>query len=646
MDKGFRASMKAPYMFLTSTAFTKAPIPAFAIGNSGTALSMNDAFMLLTGYQSDESHTLTPQDIFPPETASIIQELAGSIDNTIAVKEIDILDSRGKPVSIQAKIIMDADEKGEPYFIFYIISYSGKEDFSGSHSGNNDVRDSVICSFDAKGTLRSWPRGFEMFFGLQSADAVGSKIWDVLTASLANREVVGDRRKRIASFFEKGTIDILPQFLSDYYKNSKHIRFLSSTVFSLGKRNGGGEIFGLHMEDITERKIAEESLRRSEKMYRSLVENLDLGISFVGEDGTILFSNTALRRMKRKPSADKYEKYCFITSDYVTSPCDKCPGRKAMISGGSVEEETRGIDANNEPAYFRVKAFPVSDDEGVNSGYIELVENITERKKQEEERRGLIKQLQQQTDELSQLNSQLVQSEKELLRANNTKDKFFSIIAHDLRSPFSAFLGFAEILALELDTMSKEDAQEIVEKNHLLAREVFALIENLLDWARIQLKGIRINPVTLDVADEIHKVSRLSKPGLIAKNIDLVLDLQPDISVFIDKNMFHTIIRNILSNALKFTPSGGIIKCRAYVQNGKAICEISDTGLGMDSKTIEKILNNKEHFSTRGTDNEKGTGLGLLLVKEFIELNKGTLSISSKEGEGTTFTLAFSVLRL
>lgn len=263
--------------------------------------------------------------------------------------------------------------------------------------------------------------------------------------------------------------------------------------------------------------------------------------------------------------------------------------------------------------------------------------DITKRKTAEEALIEKQYQLEQKTEELAELNKKLHQSEQKLLELNANKDKFFSIISHDLKSPFSSLIGFSEMLAKEFDKMDRNDIKVSVENMYRSASGIYNLLENLLQWSRIQTDRIEFSPVSFKFNDLILQVIDIFKSNARNKNISIINRVKKTISVYADKNMIDTILRNLLSNAIKFTPQNGRIIFSANIKKDNVIFSISNTGAAMDIDTKLKLFRIDEVITREGTDKEKGTGLGLILCKEFVEKNGGKIWVDSKTVKGSKF---------
>ena len=227
---------------------------------------------------------------------------------------------------------------------------------------------------------------------------------------------------------------------------------------------------------------------------------------------------------------------------------------------------------------------------------------------------------------------------QELYDLNAAKDKFFSIIAHDLRSPFNGILGLTQIMAEELSSLTMEEIQEIAVDLKSSATNLFRLLENLLHWARMQQGLTTIYPEILPLfkttSDSIEMILDSAK----GKGISITYDIHKDLKILADKNSFQTIMRNLVSNAIKFTNKGGSISVSASVANeGLVQISIKDTGIGISPKMVGDLFRIDVKTGRKGTDGESSTGLGLLLCKEFVEKHGGKIWVESEERKGSDF---------
>ena len=239
------------------------------------------------------------------------------------------------------------------------------------------------------------------------------------------------------------------------------------------------------------------------------------------------------------------------------------------------------------------------------------------------------------------LSSQALALEKnneELKNLNSTKNKLFSIISHDLRSPFNAILGFHSLLAKYYDEYSDAERKTMIKQVRSASNKVFELVENLLNWARVQTGSILYYPVKFDVKEEIHRKLNMYQEFATSKGIKLKEELPDNLFAFADLNLQKIILRNLISNALKFTPAGGSILLKASRKNQFIEISVIDSGIGIPKEIIKTLFNLEKTLTRSGVDGERGSGLGLVLCKEFVEKNKGIITVKSHPGKGSTIS--------
>ena len=240
--------------------------------------------------------------------------------------------------------------------------------------------------------------------------------------------------------------------------------------------------------------------------------------------------------------------------------------------------------------------------------------------------------------ELKRAKTQIEEQARNLKQSNDLKDRMFSIIGHDLRSPLSAAkLKMDFIMRGIIDPKDDKFLDETVYDLLKTMDEALNLLQNLLGWAKSESDQIQMIPEKLNLNDLVEQTFRLLKLGSDHKHIVMQNNVPEGLFAFADNNMIKTVLRNILSNAIKFTPVDGVIKINSKLNKENVVIEIEDNGNGIPKEDIKKILNPNEHFSKLGTEKEPGTGLGLILCQNFVRKNGGELKIRSKVGEGSTF---------
>lgn len=251
--------------------------------------------------------------------------------------------------------------------------------------------------------------------------------------------------------------------------------------------------------------------------------------------------------------------------------------------------------------------------------------------------------LENKNNQLKDANDKLSSSEKNLKELNATKDKFFSIIAHDLKNPFQALLGFSETMYVKHNELSDKEIKEYSKIIYESSQNLFNLLGNLLQWSKSQLGNIKLSPENLVLADILDEATSLLILPAEKKDIKLLSSVPPNFKVFADKHIVSTVLRNLVSNAIKFTNHGGEINISAIHKNNEATITVSDTGLGIKPENLDKLFKIDYSYSTKGTDNEQGTGLGLILCKELIEENNGHIWCESSYGKGSKFSFTLPV---
>jgi signal transduction histidine kinase len=240
-------------------------------------------------------------------------------------------------------------------------------------------------------------------------------------------------------------------------------------------------------------------------------------------------------------------------------------------------------------------------------------------------------------EDLEQKNQFIYRQSKELKELIATRDKLFSIIAHDLRSPFNSILGFSEILNETINVNDINESKDLVSRINSTSVSTFALLENLLEWSKTQTGQIEFDPENIRLHQFIQDMSEEFASTAKLKSISLKYSQSDDVVVFADKNMLRSILRNLISNAIKFTNDGGIIKIYCVKDQDYTIVTVEDNGVGMDKATQQNLFDLEINFTTPGTANERGSGLGLVLCKEFVEKHGGKIWIESEKGKGSKF---------
>jgi len=251
--------------------------------------------------------------------------------------------------------------------------------------------------------------------------------------------------------------------------------------------------------------------------------------------------------------------------------------------------------------------------------------------------------LEEKNKQLEKANLKLQKSEKHLKELNSTKDKFFSIIGHDLRNPLNALLGFSELISGNSRDYTTEEIQRYSKIINEAAKNIHLLIENLLEWSRSQSGNIDYHPEKTDLMPMVTEIFKVFEIHADKKGVKMVSEIPEDVSITADRNLLSTILRNLINNAVKFTPNGGQIRVFCEQNNSEITISVEDTGIGMSEKQVDNLFRLSDNVTMPGTSEEKGTGLGLLLCREFVDMHKGRIWATSEPKKGSTFSFTLPI---
>ncbi len=242
---------------------------------------------------------------------------------------------------------------------------------------------------------------------------------------------------------------------------------------------------------------------------------------------------------------------------------------------------------------------------------------------------------------LSDAKRRILHQAEQIQKINRTKDRLYSVIAHDIKTPFSNISMLISTLAEGYLEPGSDEYKEIIQNISNSSQETYALLKNLLFWTRTQTGDLEMAPESVRLNELVHNALHFFKPNASKKSITLHMDVPEDLMMRADRNMMQSILQNLVSNAIKFTDDGGDVRITARKKVNNVVIEVQDNGVGITEENMKKLFVDEGQVTTRGTNDEKGSGLGLLLVKDFVQRNNGMLELESKPDEGTTFTLIF-----
>ena len=406
--------------------------------------------------------------------------------------------------------------------------------------------------------------------------------------------------------------------------------------------------------DLTEQKMAELSLIQSEEKFFKAFNNspLILSISEIETGKFIEVNETAclLSGFSKEEILDKTS----TEIGWIEKP-DRDYIKEIIKKEGRIDRFELSLHAKNGNVII-VEYSAVLIEINSKMVLLSISNDITKRKKDEELLRILNEELlvskKNLEDNLFRNNiliEELKSAKENLERTNFEKDKLFSIVAHDLRSPFQGFIGMTELLSEDISSFSENELSTIGRELNNNAKNLYKLLENLLLWSRMQQGALPFTPETISLKEIIiHNIDLLVKIGN-QKDIKLYTEFDGNLFVYADKEMLNSIFRNLLSNALKFTNRGGFVIINAKKSNGNMVeLTIQDSGIGMDENLINNLFKLDKKVGRPGTEGEQSTGLGLLLCNEFVIKNGGKLWVESEIGKGSkfTFTLPSEVLEV
>jgi PAS domain S-box-containing protein len=396
---------------------------------------------------------------------------------------------------------------------------------------------------------------------------------------------------------------VLQSYKEENAYKEDHLHFLDSIASQIA--------------NVIERRRSREAMEKSYSLVTATFESTADGILVVDSKGKLTNYNQKFVEMWQVPEAIISTRDDGKILSYVLNQ---------LKDPDNFLHKVKELYSNNEDTHFDLLEFKdgrvferysqPQRFEGAILGRVFSFRNVTEHKQAEEA---------------------LKASEARLLEMNSTKDKFFSIISHDLKSPFYGLIGLSDILKKEALTLDRSTITEFADLINSTIIQSYSLLENLLEWARTQKNGIAFNPSNLPMHKLANDIYELQGDNAKKKNIRLINRIAEDQIIKADRNMLTTVLRNLVSNAIKFSPSDHAVEINCVENETSTLVTVHDYGIGISKEDQQKLFKLESNFSTNGTGNETGTGLGLILCKEFVEKHKGEIWVESELGEGSTF---------
>ncbi|HUX52836.1 MAG TPA: PAS domain S-box protein [Williamwhitmania sp.] len=445
---------------------------------------------------------------------------------------------------------------------------------------------------------------FETLTGFEKKYAVGRTAKDLYIWSNQGRQTI------YSQIDEQG---IVRDYDAHYYTKNRHRRSCRVNV-ALVDNHKGKQLF-ISFVDTTAQRQAVKALKESEEMFRFMAEGISDVISLHNPDmeATINYISPAIKQVTgRSPEelTGKSPEGLIFRDDWIDNVTN---AMLRMYTGGSLLElvEFRVISTGGDVRWVESTLKPMFDESGKISMIIAVSRDISHRK----------------------------EIEQQLREVNSMKDKFLSIIAHDLKNPFNALLGFSSLLLSNLAEYDRNRIKEFVSEIHNAAQGGVDLLEELMQWAMVQSGAMTFAPETVRLSDISKEVFELASIQAATKHLFLVDNISERYEVFADKRMVATILRNLVTNAIKFTKPGGVVKVTAERIDKLIAVTVADSGVGIQQQDLEKLFRIDVKPSEIGADSVgKGTGLGLILCDEFVKRHGGTISAKSVFGQGAEFT--------
>ena len=596
----------------------------FQLTENGDIIAVNESFASMHGYTVDEMMQKNIKDLDTPETSRLTSErMKRILAGETMTFEVEHFCKNGQPIPIEVStnLVTIGDQK-------YILGFH--RDITLRKRTLEDLNNSDERYKKAQeiGQIGSWEYDIKNDTFWSSDE--GLKIYgfnpetDIFSADQVMKCVIDRERvnQAMVDLIEKNepydlVFDIIPL-------NSTETKTINSIAELVRDEKGNPiKVTGV-MKDITERKRVEDILLQEQYLMSALLNNIPDHIYFKDRESRFFRNNMAHALSFGLSGPDllvgKSDFDFFIKENAQRQYEDE---QQVIRTGQSITKEEFITRTDNSINWYYTTKMPFRDKDGSIVGTFGISRDITERKMAEAE---------------------IELKNQQLFKLNADKDKFFSIIAHDLRNPFNSFLGFTRMLVEELDDMTLEEIKTIVVSMRKSATNLYRLLENLLEWSMMQRGITSFNPVSIPLAGNIIASTELIIGSARKKEIEISYAIPDELFVIADLHMVETIIRNLISNAVKFTKKGGKISISAKVISNEMVeISIQDSGIGMSRTMVDNLFRLDEQTNRKGTEGEPSSGLGLIICKDFIEKNGGMIWVESEVNKGSTFYFTLPV---
>ena len=590
-----------------------APDAFFQGDEKGNFIIVNEKAIILTGYSRDELLSMNMSGLFPSDELiekPLRYDLLNQEHTIISERIICTKNGDRVPVEMNSRAMPDGTYQ---CFARDITKRKAAELalLSSEERYRNLVENSPngIAVYQEAKFVYINPAGLKILGCSRLDEIVGKSVLSIVHPD--SMDEVIKRMTQVAQGLSVGSLD------EKLIRQDGTVFYAEVTALSTSFNNKpAGQVI---VTDITERKISEQKLIESEEQFKKLFENAADAI-FIAEveTGLIVDANKAaenLLMLPHKSIVGMHQTNLHPTNDENFSKATFNQHiQDNLRHSASSPYETKVICSDGSEVYVEVLAnLMVFKGKKCLMG---TFRNITQRKETEQK---------------------LLEVNQQLQETNATKDKLFSIIAHDLKSPFNSILGLTELILENKSVYDKLKCDLYIGQINSSAKHTLTLLENLLAWAKMQTGQIEFSPLKLNFLPLIQDVTEVLHSLAEIKNISLTIEPSCNTLVYADPQMLEIILRNLISNAIKFTKRGGQIRVSVKKTHKHAEISVADNGVGMNDASLNRLFRIDQSFISSGTDNEKGSGLGLMLCKEFVNRHKGDIHVESIPGKGSRF---------
>lgn len=595
---------------------------------SGLINYTNASAEQLTGYTKEEMigrRIDTVLTFLNDSNSSFIRDknqFKSQIDNN-SYKELAFVNKQSKKIFVEFKSTQLIDEFGRLTGLVYVLRDLSMEKRFIAELNKSQIRYKtvieqindgiIIYDFKTKKILET-NKAYQKMSGYSETELKELTFYDLVQANDIPTHVIDYEIKKHKHLF-----------LKDHAHKRKDETVFDVEVSSNLVEFDGNELIVVVVRDISERKQSEAIIRTSEEILRTLFDTMDQGIIYQNSSGIIQNANNAASKILGHSLHDLLGKkgtsfnWNFIDEDGNTLSIEKNPIYIATKYNRQITCQTVKVFNKDENCYkwISISCVPhLKNGHESNSAIFITFTDITDLKNSEEA---------------------LKKYGEELKHVIATKDKFFSIVAHDLKSPFLGLLGFTSVLCEDFDQFELDQIKKYINSINTATRNLYGLIQNLLEWSRLQTNKLELNITEVDISQIANYAINLFSTNCAKKNIIITNSIPAETFVIGDERILDSVFSNLLSNAIKFSSRNSkILLSSKKINNAIEVC-VEDNGTGMDENRVKELFNMEITTSSKGTEGEIGTGLGLVLCRELIEKINGSIRVESELGKGSKF---------